>query len=1133
MRIIGSGEAGLPIEFSRDSTTLVSSYNKNELALWDTETGLLKYTLNGNESDIGHVAFSPDDKSLLTPFGIWDLSTKKQTAEFQIDGFVSEVSFSFDGTLALVQTDGGALIWDTVANQKLQLYEDETAACLSILNDKPVAVRLQEKSLSVVEPWTGKTLKTLGFVEYSDPHDHLNCLAGGPFAAVSGQPASESPKDGLLPYLELQKTTIWDLALGSPIFTTNGHFQDSAQNGLSMAIMEVEALTTNRSAQYVSLWDIPSRVRVKKMHLGTLSRDNEDDYLGTNAYFSADLRIIATRAVVLIWFGGVEIGPPAFTDLSKEVLVRQPPPVAETTNPRFSPDGKTIVSNEGIWSANTGTLFARFPQNTHVLDLGELANKRAGVLVADGKRIAVLDAESQKTLLTFKSQGFEGDISPDGTMIATVEAAEDTSKDLIEVRESLGDGSIRLTFKTDVLAGSNIAFSPNGKTLGLIERNLDNSRRLRLIDISGSKGSKYIENIEAFVFSPKDNSVIAIRWNGTVLTLTKIDVDTKAIIWESTDHLASVEAIFHLTISPVGDVVAANGDGEVLLWSAVTGDLIRAIPRIPAPNGPIQLQFSPDGKRLVGTEAAAEARVWMANSGSVLATIYSDPQTREWVTITPSGYFVASDNGAELVSVVRGLTVYPVGRFYEHLSRADLVEESLKGDPQGEYADAAWKLNLQTILNSGSVPQLALLSDKQEIVGDTVKATIRIVDTGGGIARKVVWRVNNGIRGSNLAPAPTPEGVVVMTNYLRMDLGKTNLVTVIAYNSAGLMASDPLQFAVDKKFGITPQGGARLFVLAIGAGGTGVNIAYPKLRYPEKDAEAIAGALTLAGKRIFVDTVGVSLTGPDARWDNIAPAFEELAKKINPSDVFVLFLSGHGQTRQGRYYFIPQEGADGPWGSTWIGQNEWEIWLSRIAADKQLILLDTCEGEAALGLVKGRSRRETAIDHLKYATGHSIIAAAEGEAREAVPYKHGLLTYSILNSLRADPKLAASDEPVTVFDLARNAEREVREIRERLWKEPIGTINRMTKNDFPIGYRVPIDLPDPDAPASNTARYVVLSLEQVRLLPKVSADLANRTVSRGDEVDVIQFNGDNWALIGKDGEELGYVPIAALLKLND
>jgi hypothetical protein len=38
--------------------------------------------------------------------------------------------------------------------------------------------------------------------------------------------------------------------------------------------------------------------------------------------------------------------------------------------------------------------------------------------------------------------------------------------------------------------------------------------------------------------------------------------------------------------------------------------------------------------------------------------------------------------------------------FYDQLHRPDLIDELLKGDPQGKYKDAVRSLNLESILDS-------------------------------------------------------------------------------------------------------------------------------------------------------------------------------------------------------------------------------------------------------------------------------------------------------------------------------------------------------------------------------------------------------------------------------------------------
>ena len=101
-------------------------------------------------------------------------------------------------------------------------------------------------------------------------------------------------------------------------------------------------------------------------------------------------------------------------------------------------------------------------------------------------------------------------------------------------------------------------------------------------------------------------------------------------------------------------------------------------------------------------------RIWNQATGELLVTLLDAPKD-EWLAITPAGFFAAPPHGTEALSVVRGLEPYSVMQFYDHLHRPDLVEERLKGDPESKYKDAARRINLERILDSGPAPQIELL----------------------------------------------------------------------------------------------------------------------------------------------------------------------------------------------------------------------------------------------------------------------------------------------------------------------------------------------------------------------------------------------------------------------------------------
>src|SRR5262249_27171011 len=175
-------------------------------------------------------------------------------------------------------------------------------------------------------------------------------------------------------------------------------------------------------------------------------------------------------------------------------------------------------------------------------------------------------------------------------------------------------------------------------------------------------------------------------------------------------------------------------------WDTATGRLIRTFEGHSA--SVRSVAFSPDEKRVISGSYDTTARVWNAETGELLAILLT-ANGDEWLAITPEGFFDASPKGAELLSVVRGLEVVGIDQFYQALYRPDLVREKLAGDPGGQVREAAARLDLSKLIDSGRVPVVAITSHKAQDVSadDLVTVEARVVDQGGGIGR-AEWPIN-------------------------------------------------------------------------------------------------------------------------------------------------------------------------------------------------------------------------------------------------------------------------------------------------------------------------------------------------------------------------------------------------------
>ena len=750
----------------------------------------------------------------------------------------------------------------------------------------------------------------------------------------------------------------------------------------------------------------------------------------------------------------------------------------------------------------------------------------------DGKQ--VLSGSDDKTVKLWDAAGgqlvhsFEGHsdtvnsvaFSPDGKQLLS--GSEDKTIKLWDA----ASGQLLHTFEGHSDGVTSVAFSPDGKQV--LSGSMD--KTIKLWDVASGQLLRSFEErdgVSSVAFSPDGRQVLSNDFHTAELW----DAASGQLVRSFEGHYGP---IFSLAFSPDGkQVLSGSHDHTVKLWDTASGQLVRSFE---GHSGWVEsVRFSPDGRRVLSGSLDSTIRLWKTESGELLATMIASPDG-EWLAITPVGFFAGSPKGSELISVVRGLKVYSAMQFFDALYRPDLVEELLKGDPNGRYKNAVAELSLEKILDSGEVPEIVLLEKKtvQAEGGGKVSLTVNIKSGGGGIGEKLIWRVNGITQGNPTPPelkglANGPFAEATVTETLKVDPGQENIVEVTAYNGAGLLATLPLRITVDK-FGATTTERPRMHVLAIGV--NKYRMPEYQLNYAVNDADEFTKAMTAVSKGLFAGVDVTTLKDEKVTRDDIAAAFNQISTATKPGDVFVLFLSGHGVSVDGRYYYYPQnlDFAAGQNYQNGIGQDLWQEWLAKIPAQKTLLILDTCESGGASGIIKGASARETAMDQLQYATGQNLIAAAGSSEVAREGYKnHGVLTYALLEALSQQPK-EGGEEKVKVGMLADYVEERVPDITQSVWGVPQRPVRRLTGSDFPIGFRTAGLLPAAGEDIPTQPTHVLIRNETVREMPAKDAP-GGLTLDAGTQVRVIDLVGD-FAKIARAGKKLGYVPKEALLAVH-
>jgi WD40 repeat protein len=1093
------------LAFSPDNVHLLSGSDDSTVKLWDAPAGRLLRTFEGHSGPVYSVAFAPSGTRLAsgsrdTMVKLWDASTGGLLFTFAgHSDRVNSVAFSTDGARLLSgSADKTIKLWDVATGQVVRTFTGHSSAVTSVAFSPDGARVLSGSSDKTMKLWDATTAALQQtFVGHSSG---VTSVAYSPDGARVLSGSSD------------KTMKLWGVTTRMPLRTFEGHSDAVA----SVAFMpDGTRLLSGSWDKTVRQWDATTGGLL-------LTFGGNSDRVTSIALSPDGLRLISAGNINSMQLRDATAGghPRTFGD-----------GLSVVTSVAFSPDGTHLISGSAdntvkLWDARTGGLLHTF--EGHSSWINSVAFSRDGAHLLSGsqdKTLKLWDAATRDLVRTFN--GGSAAVSsvafaPDGTRLLS--GSPDKTVRLWDAET----GTLVRTFQGHTGGVGTVAFSPDGVLL------LSGSRdkTLKLWDVTTGQLLRtfagHTDVVTSVAFSPDGRRIASASFDTTVKLW---DVATGAMLRSFEGHSSRVNEV---AFSPDGAwLLTGSYDKTIKLWDVANGRLLRSfIGHLSAVNS---VAFSPNGRRILSGGGDGSTLLWDSASGNLLTRLMATLDG-EWLAITPAGLFAASDKGAErTLSVVRGFEVFSVNQFYQHLYRPDLVEEALKGDPEGKLKDEASRLNLEKILDSGPAPQIEHLQERTELAGNTVRITVRLTDTGGGIGSRIVWRVNGKTSG-NVAPdelkvAATPLAgrAVTLTETFRVDPGQVNIIEISAYNGAGLIATPTFKIMVDK-FGATTEERPRMHVLAIGV--NKYRMQDYELRLAVKDASDFANALKVVGSGLFAEVKVETLTDEQVTEANIAAAFARVGADAKPWDVFVLFLGGHGTSIAGHYYYYPQSldfAAGQAVEGYGLGQDQWQAWLASIDAQKKLLILDTCESGAAAALVRGAdSARQTAMDQLQYATGEDLIAASRQAAYEGYQ-GHGVLTYALLEAFNKTGASTADDR-IRVGSLADYVDERVPAITHQLFGVYQRPFRKLSGDDFPIGVRAAVLTPGTEGiPKSPT--HVLIRAELVR--ERASQDApGDRQLSPGIQVRVVEFTTDAWAIIAREGEKLGYVPAAALAPLQ-
>ncbi len=448
---------------------------------------------------------------------------------------------------------------------------------------------------------------------------------------------------------------------------------------------------------------------------------------------------------------------------------------------------------------------------------------------------------------------------------------------------------------------------------------------------------------------------------------------------------------------------------------------------------------SPSTKDFVYNNKDTYVAVVQQPSKTEVARLYAF-SNGEWIVITPEGYFNASADGAKLLNVRVGNNVYSIDNFYEKFYNPVLVASVLQGTKVEAVAD----------LRKGILapPEVRIISPEagKECTADTVTIAVSAKDVGGGVEEIRLYQNGKAVGGDVRGMKAIPKGNETIRTFIVSLVDGVNTFRATAFSKD---RSESNAYELTVKLA-APRKEVSMHILAVGIN-TYKNPAL-NLNYAEPDARGIVDFFRKSGKGLFKEMDIREIYNDQATKQSILSGLGRLAN-TSPQDAVLIYLAGHGENINDKWYFIPHEltfpEREADVTTKGISSDELKDSIIRIKAQKILILIDACKSGAVLVAFRGFEDRK-ALSQLSRASGVHVVAASTKNqfAAEVQELGHGVFTYTLLQGLNG--KAAGKGETITVLKLMAYIEEQLPEITKKYKQEAQYPVVDSRGMDFPL-----------------------------------------------------------------------------------
>jgi WD40 repeat protein len=433
----------------------------------------------------------------------------------------------------------------------------------------------------------------------------------------------------------------------------------------------------------------------------------------------------------------------------------------------------------------------------------------------------------------------------------------------------------------------------------------------------------------------------------------------------------------------------------------------------PVPATAWDVNLTSDGRLVVAAYSDGTIRWHRLSDGQELLALFVNKDDLHWVAWTPSGYYMASPGGEDMIgwTLNRGwdqaADFFPASRFRERFSRPDIVQQVLLTLDEGKAVEAANRAANIRVDNSS--------------VSSKLPPVIKIVSPAdGSTVRDNNITVEYELRSPSGLPVDSVEVQIdgrPARGFKRVDTKADG--TRVERETVSVPPRD-VQLGLVARAGTLASEAATVRLKWAGAAPTADDVLKPKLygvivgvsayhdatlnlHYAAKDARDFATALKLQQGGLYRDVELKVLTDADATSGEVKRALSWLEKSVTSRDVGLVYLAGHGITdAKQRYYYLtydsdPRSPEDGALEGVILTDR------TRSIAGKVLVFLDTCHAGQAMAS-RGATYINKVVEDLS-STDNGIVTYASSTGKqlslEDDRWNNGAFTKALIEGLPA------------------------------------------------------------------------------------------------------------------------------------